>query len=398
MSAKQDNTSIFTWHYGAASRLVAGCVLLFMSALLFLGSPAKAQQIDITVNVQQARTLLDIACSGEAIDTQKWRQSATLQAQIAHHSQFGERFSLENYLKGLADAARCQVSEADPFRFASLVEKRENMLEAITFLSENEAQIGAEVAAILAPFAPADFTFSGEVIFLAASFSCGGFYSAGAFFVDIPCLASDIESEMDAMVLLVAHETYHAMQAQFAYPKVEGPNGIATAQSAYDFMFQRLAWEGTASHIGDMLEVEGDGRYASFSRNLAKRSFRQLKYNFHLFDFMVEAVGQSPDTVEDRFPRIFGLAFDGAFDQRSYFVGQQMAAEIEHSFGASAIPCVLAQPYENFLLAYDIALRDDNNLARSRSFHPATLDVARARAASRARPYDITACTSGERG
>ena len=92
---------------------------------------------------------------------------------------------------------------------------------------------------------------------------------------------------------------------------------------------------------------------------------------------MVEAVAAKPDAVEARLGDIYGLAFGGRFGEHGYAVGEQMAAEIEHSFGSRTIPCLVAAPAEQYVLAYQAALDDGKNLKDSHSFAADTLAAAR---------------------
>ncbi len=368
-------------------RLVFSIICLFT-----LVSPAVAQTINLDIDISQAERLLEIACSNAEIDEAKWAASEQLQAQLAHHRQFAERFSFENYVAGLQRISRCETPSPDPFRFSALVERRDAMRDAIDFLSRNRQQLSARVTELLKPYVPEDFIFKGKVVLAGASFSCGGFQKEGIFFIDIPCLAADMEGEYDAIIRLIAHETYHSMQNSFAYPTSPGLTEVKTQAAAYDFMFERLAIEGSASHIGDMQDIKGDGRYSNFSRSLARRNFRHLEYNFQLFDYMIEAIDHKPAEIETRFPQIYGLAFDGSFGEHSYFVGQQMTAEIEHSFGAAALACLLKLPFENYLLAYHEALQDDDNLQKSAKFSAETIGVANARRTARLDKADFRDC------
>ncbi|MEP5938567.1 MAG: DUF5700 domain-containing putative Zn-dependent protease [Erythrobacter sp.] len=366
--------------------------LLAIACLVGLAPSVSAQSLTIDIDVSQAKRLLEIACSGAVIDEEEWTNLKPLQAQLAHHSQFGERFNFDNYIVGLNHLSQCKVPSSDPFRFAALVERQADMRMAIEYLSRNRDRLNARVTELLQPYVPPGFDFEGKVVLAGASFSCGGFQNSGVFFVDIPCLAADIDGEYDAISRLIAHETYHAMQNDFANPQSPDLELVRSVDSAHDFMFERLAIEGTASHIGDMREIDGDGRYANFSRSLARRNYRHLEYNFQLFDYMIEAIGTQPAEIEHRFPDIYGLAFDGSFGEHSYFVGQQMAAEIEHDFGAQAIPCLLKLPFENFLLAYDYALQDGSNLKKSSAFSDATLKVAADRKKARQSEHDFQPC------
>lgn len=367
---------------------------LFIALVLaFVPGTVLAQDIDI--DTAGAERLLAIACSGEEIDEAEFRESALLQSQIAHHREFGDRFSMENYIAGLREIARCEAPDPDPFRFSALVERREDMIMAIGYLVERREAIGQEVADLLAPYMPVGLEFQGRAVLAGASFSCGGFARDGAFFVDIPCLAADMAGEYEAVVRLIAHETYHAIQSEFAAQPMAEFESVATVEQALDHMFANLALEGSASHIGDMRSVGGEGRYTNFARSLARRNFGHLEYNFQLLDYMIEALVREPDSIPERFGAIYGLAFDGAFGEHGYFIGQQMTAEIEHSFGAAAVPCLLALRGENYILAYTAALEDGDNLDQSSAFAPATVTAARSLASTRAEAADFGACLRG---
>lgn len=359
---------------------------------LFVAAPASAQSIDVDIDISAAQRLLEIACSGTGIDQSEFTESALVQSQIDHHQEFGDRFSMENYLAGLRDLSACKTPQPDPFRFKSLVEKRPLMEKAIGYLTLNRDDLIERVHDNLMPYVPEDMAFDGKAIIAAASFSCGGFSNRGLFFIDLPCLAPDIEGEYDAIAQLITHETYHAMQNRFASKPMVSKDEVATDVQAWDYMFHRLAIEGSASFVGDMRDIKGDGRYAKYSRDVARRSFRHLKYNFQLLGILMEAIGHEPARVKERFPEIYGLAFDGSFGELSYFTGLQMTAEIVHSFGAQSLPCLLAQPPENFALAYHQALADGDNLDKSEALPSSIVEIAVSLSQERPKTSGVDAC------
>lgn len=350
--------------------------ILFAIALLTTPSPIQAQKLNIDIDLSQAKRLLDIACSKQKYDPKEFSASIVVQKQVSHHAAFAERFSMANYLHGLEAAANCEVLEKDPFRFRYLVRQRPMMEQSISYLLKNQTQLTAKVRSNISPYLPSAFSYSSKVIISAASFSCGGFSKDDLFYIDLPCLSTNIEGEYEAISQLISHEAYHAMQDAFASKSMVEEKDVRTQEQAWDYMFHRLAIEGSATFVGDMRNIKGDGRYAKFSRELAQRNFRQLSYNFDLFTFMMEAVGYEPDALADRFPQIYALAFDGGFGEPSYYVGQQMSAEIVHSFGAQALPCLLAMPPEEFTLGYDAAMGDDNDLKQSIDLSPSLVDIA----------------------
>jgi hypothetical protein len=360
---------------------------------LLAASSVHGQSVSIDIDTRGAERLLEIACSGAEVDPAEFSGSELLRNQLAHHRRFGERYNMDNYIAGVRAIAACEAPDPDPFRFSSLVQRRAEMEAAISYLAARRERIGEEVARLLRPYMPAAMSFEGHAVLAGASFSCGGFAQGGAFFVDIPCIAADIEGEYEAVVKLIAHETYHAIQGRFAPDASVDLSRVSSVEEALDNLFTDLALEGTASHVADMRDIAGDGRYASFSRSLARRNFSHLRYDFRLLDYLIEALVREPLRVAERAPGIIGLAFDGAYDEHGYFVGQQMAAEIEHSFGAAAIPCVLALPPESYVLLYDAALQDGDDLEQSSPFAASTVEAARWLAGRRATAPGFSACT-----
>lgn len=366
---------------------------LISITLLFTALPAQAQNLNIDIDLSQAKRLLAISCSRQEYDPREFSTSEIVRKQVAHHATFAKRFSMDNYLKGLAAAANCEVLESDPYRFKYLVQQRPMMEKSIAYLSDNQPKLTKQVHDNIAPYLPENFTFDSKVIIAAASFSCGGFSKDQLFYIDLPCISADIEGEYEAISKLISHEAYHAMQAVFASKPMVQEKDVQTKLQAWDFMFHRLAIEGSATFIGDMRDIKGDGRYAKFSRDLAKRNHRQLSYNFDLFTFMMEAIAHEPDALGQRFPDIYALAFDGGFGEPSYFVGQQMTSEIVHSFGPRALPCLLALPPEEFTLGYHAALADKDNLEQSEPLSSSLIDIAKKLKAARPKTVDTGICT-----
>jgi len=71
-----------------------------------------------------------------------------------------------------------------------------------------------------------------------------------------------------------------------------------------------------------------------------------------------------------------------------------MTAEIEHSFGAPAVACLLSLPYENYILAYDYAMQDGNNLSKSTKFSAETKKIANDRQKARSDKRSFPTCIS----
>ncbi len=370
---------------------------LAFCAVILAGMQAQAKEraanIRIDFNTQFAESLLDIACSNKAVDEAQFRSSTLLKSQIAHHERFGERFSYENYIEGLKKISRCETPSPDPFRFTALVERRDEITNALALLQRREKALARDVQKMLAPYAPDGMDFSGSVVIAAASFSCGGFAEGADFFIDLQCVSSEIEEEVGAIQYLSAHETYHAIQHQFVpKPAQTEAAQITNTDEARDFIFHKLILEGTASYVADFRDVDGTGRYSSFSRDLAKSNYRRLGSNFLLFDYLIESLGAGAEPASQRAQDVYDLGFGGQFEELFYYVGAQMAAEIDADFGSSALVCIMQLPSENFVLAYERATDHGDRLADSHLLRPATYDAARSLAATRGAASRLGAC------
>lgn len=372
--------------------------LLFAAMAAWLlaaaGALAKdAAHVGITMDTKLAERLLAVACSGEDVDEDEFRASDILKAQIAHHSGFGKQFTMDNFIAGLKEASRCKAPNPDPFRFAAIVERRAEMEHALGVLTDRQEEIAAEVSRMLTPYVPAGVDFSGGVVIAAASFSCGGFARDAYFFIDLQCIAAEIEEEIDAVKYLSAHETYHAIQSRFVPPPVQPDiEKIANADEALGYIFHELVTEGTASYVADFRKAEGNGSYAKFSRNAALSNYRRLRLNFLLFDYLTESLSIGTGSPSQRAKDVEELGFGGRFDELFYYVGEQMAAEVDADFGPSALVCVLQLPAGNFLLAYERAYEKGERLPDSYPLRPATYDAARALAAKQGGTASLDAC------
>jgi hypothetical protein len=330
-------------------RTLTGC-LIFAG----LAAPAQAGNVDLSIDSSLADYVLEVSCSGEPVDEERLRASKVLRAQIKHHSGLREKYSMDAYIEGLKAASRCETLEEDIFRFRYAVNEKEELGRAIAFLKSHEDELVAFVIGKTAPYFPADKQFSGEIVLSAAGLSCGGFSMDGAFFIDVPCIAGDVEDEFSAIKILSAHETYHAMQYVFFAPFDEDMQVINTPAAAQDYLFMSLLTEGTAEYVADSREVTGEGPFAKLSADSAAKGHRKVNTNMRMVGYAAEVLGR-PGNSKQRVGDMYRLGFSGETGQVFYYVGAAMAKTIEAAFGREALVCIIALTPEQFVLAYDAA-------------------------------------------
>jgi hypothetical protein len=341
-----------------------------LSTVAAFGSvPAHAGNVRITVDTSLADYVLEFACSGEAIDEERLRNSPLLEAQIKHHAGNSDLFSMDGFIEAAEAAAACEVLDRDLYRFRYVVEDREQVAAAVAYVKEHEAELSAFVVDKLAPYFPADKAYAGEIVLVAASWSCGGFSMDGLFFIDIPCVAGAIEDEFEALKILAAHETYHALQYEFFAPFDEDMSSIDTPEEAQAYLFMNLLLEGTAEFVADSRDVPGEGDLASILRRFAKQGYLRLGTHFRWLDYASEILAIDADSNR-RIRDVYDFGFSGGTGQKFYYVGATMARTIEAAFGREPLVCILSLSPEQFVLAYDAALdgagdEDDHALGAS---------------------------------
>lgn len=317
--------------------------------------PASAQNVHISVDTSLADYIVEFACSGEQIDEKRLRNSRLLQAQIKHHSGNSDLFTMDGFIDAAKAAAACKVLERDLYRFRHVVEDREQIARAVAFLKEHEAELSAFVVAKIAPYFPPRQQYSGEIVLVAASWSCGGFSMDGAFFVDVPCVAPSIEEEFQAVKILSAHETYHALQYAFFAPFDEDMSPIDTPEEAQAHLFLNLLLEGTAEFVADSRNVPGEGTLAMILRDLARQGYGRLASHFRWLDYALTILAID-EASNRRIRDVYDFGFSGSTGQKFYYVGATMARKIEAVFGRDRLVCVISLSPEQFVLAYEAAL------------------------------------------
>jgi hypothetical protein len=331
-------------------------IFLAIAALAAGGTVgANSQNVHITVDTSLADYILEFTCSGEEIDESRLRNSRLLRAQIKHHSGNSDLFTMDGFIEAAKAAASCEVRERDLYRFRYVVEDREQIARAIAFLKEHEAELSAFVVEKIAPYFPPQQQYSGEIVLVTASWSCGGFSIDGAFFVDVPCVAPSIEKDFQAVKILSAHETYHALQYAFFAPFDEDMSPIDTPEEAQAHLFLNLLLEGTAEFVADSRNVQGDGTLAVIFRDLASQGYARLASHFRWLDYALTVLAVDEDSNR-RIRDMYHFGFSGSTGEKFYFVGATMARKIEAVFGRDRLVCVISLSPEQFVLAYDAAL------------------------------------------
>ena len=349
--------------------------VLLVAATLIEVTPAMAGSVEVRIDASLADYIVELSCSGEDIDEDWLRGSRLLQTQIRHHAGNAPHLTMDAFVAGARAAARCEVLDPDPYRFRYVVEDRESIARAVAYFKAHERELAAFVGEKTAAYFPPERTYAGDIVIVAASFSCGGFSMDGAFYIDVPCVAGAVDDEFEAVKTLAAHETYHALQYTFFTPFSEDIAAVESADAAQAFLFLNLLLEGTAEYVADSRDVPGEGQLARILRRFAERGYRQLDEHFRWLDYAATVLAEDRGSNR-RIRDIYDFGFTGGNGQPFYYVGTRMARQIEDVFGREALVCIIAQSPEQFVLAYYAASGSDGQ-AQTYPIGPAALAAAR---------------------
>ena len=363
-----------------------------LAAGLFYSQAATAE-VAITIDTSLADQTLALMCTGQPVDEAAVRGSEVVQAQVQHNSGLRDTATMDAYVAALRAASACQAPDHDPFGVADVIANAAAYRVKIDALKARQDEIAAAVAARIQNYIPEGMDYRGEVVLAAPYFSCGGFSARGRFFIDVRCLADDIDSEGEALTSLVAHETFHAIQNDLFFGDEIGPR--TTTHGALERLFRALLWEGTATYVGKAggaLPAEGGGPMTQLNRRFANENARRQRVNFALMTILFHHVRRAP-TPEPAGRDAYAIGFSGGtYQEMGYFVGAQMAGDIEAAWGRAALICVMRLPSEQFVLAHDAVAGASTAEPALLRLGPAAIDAARYVDRRRGGHHSFTQC------
>ncbi|MEZ5995914.1 MAG: DUF5700 domain-containing putative Zn-dependent protease [Hyphomonadaceae bacterium] len=349
-------------------------------------------QISIHVDTSIADRTLGLVCSGQPIDERAVRASPIVQAQIAHNSGLIAAATMDAYVEALRAISACTPQAHEVFHVGDIIAHRDAYRAKIEAISARQSELASSVAERLAPYVPAGVRFQRALILAVPYFSCGGFEREEYFFIDVECLADDIETDFVALQVLIAHETFHGLQARTFFPAPIDADEITDTDSGLDDLFGTMLREGTATYVAgtsEVLQAPPGGMLTSIAQSFGRTNRARLETNFQLLSILYGYVAEAPpDQARQRAETVEDMAFDGgAFEEFGYYVGARMAGDIESAWGRGALVCVMQLPAEQFILAHDAAVAAD-----SLRLSPQVIDTARRRAQSRGGDHSFQSC------
>lgn len=359
-------------------------------AAAMIYSQAALAEVAITIDTSLADQTLALMCTGQPVDEAAVRASPVVQAQVQHNSGLRDTATMDAYVAALRAASACQPPTPDPFRVGDVIANAAAYRAKVDALKARQDQLAVAVAERIQRYLPEGMDYRGDVVLAVPYFSCGGFSARGRFFIDVRCLAEDLDSEGEALTMLVAHETYHAIQNDLFFDEEVGAD--TTTHGALEGLFMPLLWEGTAAYVGrsgGALPTDGGGPMTQLNRRFASENTQRLRTNFALMTILFENVrrAEEPEPAM-RMARSIGFS-GGTYQEMGYFVGAQMAGDIEAAWGRAALVCVMRLPGEQFVLAHDVVAGASAEMLR---LGPAAIEAARYVARRRGGQHGFQQC------
>lgn len=377
-------------------RLFRTCVAVAMILTAAASaSTAEAQQarVRLTIDTSLADSALALTCSGAAVDEAAVRASPLVRAQIEHNSNLRAAATMDAYVVALRALSACQAPAEDPFNVAAIIADPQSYRAKAAAITARRAELASSVQEMLTPYMPPGRRFTGGAVLAVPYFSCGGFSYREYFFIDIACMNPGLDGDFDSLRMLIAHETFHAIQAQTYFHVVDDTGDVTTRTAALELMFSSLLWEGMAEHVASTASLatgEGGGRLTQIFRRFAQDNAQRIRTNTETLSMLIEYVAAADDADAHRRSELaYAAGFTGGYQQFAYYVGDRMAGDIERAWGRAALVCITQLPPEQFALAHDAAAHDGE--ARLR-LSPQAIAAAQSLAATRGGNHGFETC------
>lgn len=297
--------------------------------------PPAERDLTISFDYESARAVLDLF-DAETVTDEEIRRVAELPGnrslirQAARFSPGATEQKFRESLKAIVETGRV---EDDVFAFSSVKKRLEKIRFLIQEIEKDPERLKAAVAGRIRDYIPGGLTVEANVYFILGGTSDGFVPSEESFCVALHYFEDDIEG----LKVLMAHELYHIAQrtAWRTHPRSrEIDASLAPGLSRSLDLLRGTLNEGTASLVGDPLEVEDGKNYIRWFQTKFRRNLQRIEANFALFETILFRFFHDPEADPGV---LYNIGFSGMWDSPIYFVGYHMARSIERYEGREAV-------------------------------------------------------------
>lgn len=322
--------------------------------LLLLTINAQAQQsptrpITVSFDFQSAKAVCNLL-AGKKIDTTVLHQVAKLYGntllikKVKGYSGKGEDV-FKSTLKEIITTGT--IKGDDPYNWKEVQSNLKGINKLLNYLSNNQQQFTAEVQQLIGTYTPKELETETKASFIVGGGALGFTIGDDATF---SVALQKIGDDLQGLKYLVAHELYHNIQsaAQNKRIKINGEKPPYHIKATYYLLYNLWA-EGTANYVGDFDKIKYPAAFSREQQQQSKKNAERKVSNFYLLESLIYR--QYTDTTA-KYQPLYDIAYSTAFDESSYYVGQEIAAKIDHYKGATAIADLTATDPLLFIWTY----------------------------------------------
>lgn len=338
-------------------RMILRAALLTMAMGWWL--PLSAAQVELAVDTASARAVLQALTNpnltrAEALAVAALPGNA---AMIEKIRSFGKPAGAELFADALIAAVNSQPPPQKMFNFDRVRANAAVDLAALDAIDQPAANFRSRVLERVSAFSPDALHIAAKGVVIAGGPASGFAFNEPVAYLNIDNFSGDAA----AVRVIMAHEIYHAVQAaagaavrdrrvlgfddqEFARIK----SGLARRCYALESMFGDFLREGSASYVGDVMELAGDeGPSSKWHKNRFEEGLRSLEESFTLLDLSVIGLTAEPPAS---YERVYALGF--YHHELLYFPAYVVAKAIALDQGPGALAGLLDQPGSAFLRRY----------------------------------------------
>ncbi|WND04060.1 hypothetical protein QGN29_06690 [Temperatibacter marinus] len=290
--------------------------------------------------------ILSEVCTGKPIDEFEIRRSKPILAMLTHFSQFRDYFTMDTYILARKQAANCEKSSRNIYRFNEVIDHKDSLLDQLRSIKENQQSLSINMTNIVSPYTPDGLSYSGTATVMIGTPSCGGWAKGRDFYLDLPCIKGDEQG----MLYLIAHESYHGIQNEFFAdrPKKDGPAKLLDA----------IVREGSATAIADFSTLPAGGYYTDLSQRILQKNSRRVQSNFDLLDLAILYLTRKNQA--GAYEKVNSIGLSGSFDSPFYSVGVTIFKAVDQKLPRAKLLCILhSDPAAIFSLYASFQKQDD---------------------------------------
>lgn len=278
-----------------------------------------------------------------------------------------KQVTAETFKQTLRGVIEGRDVQPDPFEWQTVKTSLPEIRLMLRRIEQERDTLSAEIEKMIKPFVGEGLNGDAKAVLLVGGGSLGfTLNDSSSFYVALHKIGADYEG----LKHIIAHELYHNIQTQGRERRIARLKGVKPPDSVRNslILLESTYVEGTATLVGSPLEAKdlknlGESQKEEYKKNLARS-----RQNFALFESLLFQAHNDPNA---NVQQLYNIGLTALFEQPLYYVGYQMARDIEKYEGRPAIAALTTKnPLEFFSVYMELyKKKNDPSLLR---FSPTT--------------------------